>query len=274
MKIKLVGALITLIILAILIFQPQPSIVFLDVGQGLSILFSDTNEWQMLFDGGEGTAVLPKLAEEMNITDRHLNVIALSHTHRDHIEGLIEVLTRYQVDEVWWSGTVEDNDVFNTWQKAVENSAAKVTFITAGWERLLPSGWKITALHPPTDIVKDHPHDSGVVFQLSNENQTILLTGDLEKHNEEGILKLCQTSYFINCQTNNVWLQVSHHGSRNTTNDAWLEYWHPQKAIISAGVDNRYNHPHTETLDRLIRHQIPFFRTDQTGTISLPLTKN
>lgn len=264
------------IILCILIIfgtqTDQPTVSFLDVDQGLSVLFTDNNGWQLLYDGGPGNNLLPELAKEMPITDNTIDVIALSHTHRDHIEGLIEVLNRYQVNEIWWSGVNGQGDVFTAWQEAVSNSGARVIEIKAGWERLISSGWVIRALHPTGTIIGTHPHDSALVLQLVSANQTITLTGDLEDRNEQSIIQMCQQSLFLRCVTDNNLLQVSHHGSRNTTKDEWLDYFNPQQAIISVGEGNNFGHPHQETLDRLNAHGIPYFRTDQTGTIIVPLT--
>ena len=49
-------------------------------------------------------------------------------------------------------------------------------------------------------------------------------------------------------------LRVGHHGSRNSTSEAFLAGTSPVAAVISAGVDNRYGHPHPETLEALSRY--------------------
>jgi competence protein ComEC len=62
---------------------------------------------------------------------------------------------------------------------------------------------------------------------------------------------------------------VGHHGSRSATGEDWLAELRPTVAVISSGAGNRYGHPHPEVLERLARHGIGVWRTDQQGTISL-----
>jgi competence protein ComEC len=66
-------------------------------------------------------------------------------------------------------------------------------------------------------------------------------------------------------------LKVAHHGSRNVTSDDFLKLVHPQAAVISAGVDNLYGHPHKETIQRISScNPCPdIYRTDLAGEVSI-----
>lgn len=64
-------------------------------------------------------------------------------------------------------------------------------------------------------------------------------------------------------------LKVAHHGSKTSTGEAWLEFWQPAAAVISAGVNNLYGHPKAEVLERLKDNQASIFRTDQQGEIQM-----
>lgn len=66
-------------------------------------------------------------------------------------------------------------------------------------------------------------------------------------------------------------LLVGHHGSKRSTCDAWLDAIAPDAAIISVGYNN-YGHPTAETLERLQAHNIPIYRTDQMGDITVHLS--
>ena len=62
-------------------------------------------------------------------------------------------------------------------------------------------------------------------------------------------------------------LKIGHHGSNKSTSESLLGFASPQYAVISVGKDNKYGHPHKETLDILKKFGIPILRTDESGTV-------
>jgi competence protein ComEC len=62
-------------------------------------------------------------------------------------------------------------------------------------------------------------------------------------------------------------LKLGHHGARTSSSLLWLEKVDPNVAIISAGKNNNYGHPHQELLDRLLTLHIPYLSTIDTGNI-------
>ncbi len=249
--------------------KPAVKITMLDVGQGLSVLIEDQNNFQILFDAGDGNSVLPPLAKAMPIWDTHINVIAISHTHADHIQGFIEILKRYRIDEVWLIDQESKNDIFIELQKVINSLSPNKPRIKLGWQRILPSGLQIKALHPSADFsqtMPEHAHDAGLVLQvLYKKEGLILLAGDLEAKNEEQLILNCQNLTSLRCQTDFEILQVSHHGSKNTSGEEFLQSFFFNQAWISTGVDNKFNHPHTEALERLTNFAI-IKRTDLDGS--------
>jgi len=259
-------------ILLLYIFWPQPAskITMLDVGQGLSVLIEDNNGYQILYDAGPGSKILPELAKALPVHDNHINVIALSHTHADHLQGFIEVLERYRIDEVWLVEQNSQSDVYQKFIELINSLSPNKTRIKTGWQRILPSGLHIKALHPNESYpqtIPEHAHDAGLVLQISDQNNEglMLLTGDLEAKNETQLINNCQRLSSLRCQNNFAILQVSHHGSKNTTTDEFLQSFTFKQAWISAGVDNKFNHPHPDTVVRLNEANIYIKRTDLDG---------
>ena len=62
-------------------------------------------------------------------------------------------------------------------------------------------------------------------------------------------------------------LVAGHHGSGDSTSQELLDAVSPQIAVISTGENNRYGHPHEDTLQRLEENGVLVFRTDLDGTI-------
>ncbi len=66
-------------------------------------------------------------------------------------------------------------------------------------------------------------------------------------------------------------LKVGHHGSAYSTSDAWLNRVRPRIAVISCGRHNSFGHPSPDTLERLRRHGVRVYRTDEGGAVTLEL---
>ena len=84
---------------------------------------------------------------------------------------------------------------------------------------------------------------ASLVLDISCGDFDMLLTGDVEGEGEEALEQRLKKTYDV--------LKTAHHGSRNSTSESFLQKASPSAALISAGRDNRYGHPHQETVDRL-----------------------
>lgn len=90
----------------------------------------------------------------------------------------------------------------------------------------------------------------------------MLFTGDVEGEGE-GLLteKLDSQKYDV--------LKVAHHGSKNSTSEEFLQSVSPEIALISAGKENRYGHPHEETLLRLETCGCQIYNTQDCGAVTV-----
>ena len=99
---------------------------------------------------------------------------------------------------------------------------------------------------------------------------SILLTGDLETTGEKCVMdesgNVLPEDYSVDV------LKIAHHGSRNTTTEAFLQAIRPGSALISCGRKNRYGHPHEETIERLEAVGSRILRTDEHGAIMLSIS--
>ena len=91
-----------------------------------------------------------------------------------------------------------------------------------------------------------------------------MLMGDATKYTEY-LVKQNESPDTLHAQV----LKLGHHGSHTSSSELWLEAVHPDMAIISAGRNNKYGHPHQDILDRLKSLHIPYLGTYQKGTIIL-----
>jgi competence protein ComEC len=63
-------------------------------------------------------------------------------------------------------------------------------------------------------------------------------------------------------------LKAGHHGSRTSSSEGFVNVVGPATAIISAGKDNRYGHPHKDVLELFTRLGIETKNTADEGSIS------
>jgi len=239
---------------------------FFNVGQGDSILFDTPQHHQVLIDGGPDKKVLPELSKALPLTDKDLDLVILTHNHADHLTGLIEVLRHYRVHELWISGAIHTTDTYRKFLEVAKEKQIKTKVIQAG-ARYEVDGLRGVALFPLINMTGEMPsnqHDANLTTFWQYGSQTVLLTGDAEDQHEQqqldrGIVR------------NVTIMKLGHHGSRTSTSEAYLDALKPLMAVISGGKNNKFGHPHPETLAKLTGRRIPFLRTDQEGTILFSL---
>lgn len=128
-------------------------------------------------------------------------------------------------------------------------------------ERTLTAGGISVHLYPEPCAGQE---DGSMIVLTSIGTYDTLVPGDVDTTAEVKFLSSC-TYPSIEL------LLVGHHGSKRSTSDVWLDAIAPDAAIISVGYNN-YGHPTAETLERLQAHNIPIYRTDQMGDITVHLS--
>lgn len=247
--------------------QPQfLEVAFFDIGQGDAIFIETPQRYQILIDGGPSSVILEKLGDEMPFWDRTIDLIILTHPEHDHIAGLLEVLNRYKVENILWTGVLRDTAEYKEWIKLIreekDKEDAKIEIAQAGQQ--IDGGlasinvlWPLENLEGKT--VKNTNNSSVIVRLVFGEN-SFLFTGDAGKSVERKLIK-------EGAKIDSDVLKVGHHGSKTSTSKEFVEAVSPEIAVISCGKDNRYGHPYSETLENL--KGIKIFRTDLDGDIKI-----
>lgn len=238
--------------------EEETKVVFLSVGQGDAILIQSGRQ-QILIDGGrDGKTLLSALGREIPFYDRTIEVVIATHPDADHIGGFPTLLERYHVEEYIDTGATGKSDDFLLLERVLERKQISQTVPGRfGTTIELDKGGKLTLLYP---LVLPLPSETetnagSIVARFEFGETSFLLTGDLD-HEEEALPWIEEADV----------LKVAHHGSRYSTNEAWLELVNPEEAIISVGK-NSYGHPHPEVMDRLQAQSITPYRTDELGSI-------
>lgn len=236
---------------------------FFDVGQGDGIFFELPNHRQVVIDGGPGSNMLSKLGSVMWFWDRTIDLVVLTHPHADHVDGLIDVLKRYDVGMVIESGAIYPTPDYNEWNALVSKKKIPVVHALRGQYIALSDTAIFHILSPEKEIAGKrfvNIHDSMVVSKLLYGSTTVLFTGDAERPIEYALMA---SGISLAADI----LKVGHHGSKTSTTQSFLDLVYPRFAIISAGRKNRYGHPHADVVDRIKAAGIDLFRTDIHGDV-------
>jgi len=243
-------------------------VVFLDVGQGDSILIQKGTK-QILIDGGpSGKTELAKLGNYLPYFDREIELVIATHPDRDHIGGLVDVARNYKIGKVIATGAEKDTAIFKEWKDLLAFN--KIETLEAMRKDEISFGGailKIVSPDSPVDFAAGDANNKSIVARLDCENNSFLFTGDIESPAEKEILASGEN---IDAD----FLKVAHHGSKYSTSAEFLDAANPNEAVISVGADNSYGHPTEAVLDALEKRNVRIFRTDENGDIEYRCEKN
>lgn len=241
---------------------PYLEVHFLDVGQGDAVFIETPEGIQVLIDGGRNGAVLDALGDVMSPRDRTIDFVIGTHPDADHVGGLVDVLERYKVRQLLITENTGESTTAEAYMKAIQEEGASVSYARTGQQFVLGASTTLTVLFPETSAEAMESNASSIVLRLTYGDTSVLLTGDSPKRIEE-YLVLTQGEYLQSDV-----LKVGHHGSRTSTSELFLEEVAPRYAVISAGADNRYGHPHVEVTDLLFNKRVETLSTAEEGTVT------
>lgn len=242
----------------------------LDVGQGDSIYIRGT-QGNYLVDGGSSDVssagtyrIEPYLLA--NAVDT-LDYVFATHGDEDHINGIRELLENQDLgvrikNLILPPEEYLDEKLYNLAETARKNGTR--TAVMRAGDKIIEEDGKteLKCLGPGEGRKLEPGNEASLVLQLSYGNFCMLLTGDVEGEGEES---LYEEGALLNCDV----LKAAHHGSRGSTTTEFLKAAQPAVTLISAGVDNRYGHPHEETLERLLENGSRVYSTQENGTLTV-----
>ncbi|MFR0658590.1 ComEC/Rec2 family competence protein [Clostridium perfringens] len=236
-------------------------ISYMDVGQG-DAAYIKVNGNDILIDAGprSNSKELLEQLKAKNIDDFEL-VIA-THPHEDHIGGMVDVFKEYEVKAFYSPKITHTTKTYENLVKAVKDEGLKTKELKGGMVIDLGEGAKFEVFTPQKSEYEEL-NDYSPIMKLSFGDTSYLFTGDAEKLAEEEALAKYKTSLDSDV------IKFGHHGSSSSSSNAFIEAVSPKYGIVSCAKDNKYGHPHRETLDIIKKYNIKTFRTDTDGEIIL-----
>ncbi len=269
----IVGIFLTLIFFVILILPTQGmqrdtallQVTYLDVGQGDATLIESPTGTQVLIDGGPDAHVLRELSDTMGFFDRTIDMVVATHPDLDHIAGLVDVLERYRVHTILMTENESGTPVNEAFLTRVRDEGAEIIMARRGQVfdlgRSAAGSTTLAILFPDRDPQGLESNTASIVSRLSYGQSDFIFTGDSPQAIEEYLVDSADTSLQSEV------LKAGHHGSDTSSSELFVGAVAPLYAIISAGKDNRYGHPHKEVVDRFATFGIDTKNTAESGSI-------
>jgi competence protein ComEC len=234
---------------------------FLDVGQGDAILIQTPDGFEMLVDGGRDSSVLRELGKVRNYFDKEIDMVVATHPDLDHVAGLVDVLQRYEVGTILMTTNEGDSSAAVAFAAAAPQEGAEIILADAGQVFQLGASTTIQVFAPTGDESKLESNAASIVIRVVYGETSFMLTGDAPMEIENYLVATYST------QLDSDVLKLGHHGSKTSTSDKWLDTVTPQFAVVSAGLDNRYGHPHQVVMQRVFKRNIQTSHTGTDGTV-------
>lgn len=252
-------------------------VIFLDVGQGNGVLIHHATGETYLYDCGSssrsfvGEFVLLPCLKYYGI--RELDAIIISHPDSDHMNGAMELISKAAEERIAVGQVLlpdiaaerreeEFRKIRQTIEKANKSAEIPVRTLSAG-EKWSLGEVNYFCLHPEAESRIENSNDYSLCLAAEFPKYQLLLMGDTGQETE-----LTPAKNFAAIRKNKpVILQAAHHGSKYSTAEAFLDEVQPAAALLSAGADNSYGHPHMDTLERLEKRDIDIYCTIDCGAV-------
>ncbi|MEA3464071.1 MAG: ComEC/Rec2 family competence protein [Patescibacteria group bacterium] len=245
---------------------------FLDIGQGDAILIKTPYGQNILIDGGPDNTVIKRLSENLGWWDKKIDLMILTHPHDDHVTGLIDVIKRYKVEKILYTGVAHSSPNYLAWLELIRDyrqggAGKKMPLIIIDRPQIIELGGdcELQIIYPRASLLGkevSNLNNSSIAVKLVYRQIKFLFAGDIELEAEQELL---DSRVDLSADV----FKASHHGSNTSNSQKFLEAVQPEIAVIQVGVDNDFGHPSRRVIKRLERIGAQVFRNDLDGTVKI-----
>lgn len=254
-----------------LFFPMTTNVIYFDIGQGDSILVQKafSHRVSLIDTGGkldfgkynnrgyptEGQKIIANYLLSKGITT--VNELYLTHQDMDHIGYMASIGNQVNYDKIFVPSGMEKLKSFQKKLQKLRKFNYKIIPVT---NRSLGTTFQI--LYPFKS--GSGKNEDSLVLYFKVEGYRFLFMGDLD---QAGEMKLIEHYPELKADI----LKAGHHGSKTSSNPKFIKQINPKLVVISSGRNNRYGHPHIQTINTLSSQKIPFVNTADDGMIKVKI---
>ncbi len=245
----------TFVIIVAVSFNNKMEVVFLDVGQGDSIVINYKGK-VIVIDGGINDRVLKNYLDYKGVSK--VDAVIGTHTDKDHVGGLIDLIDKKNIIRFMLPNIDYDEDDKNyiRLREKLTYKGIDIDYLQSGMQITIDDC--IISVLNPTRKIYGNKNNGSVVLQVNYKDVSFLLTGDIGSEEKELI-------DLYNLRSNI--LKVGHHGSKTSSSDIFLKAVNPSVGIVSSKKNNMYGHPSKEVVENLNINNIEMLQTSELGDI-------
>ncbi len=236
------------------------TVTAVDVGQGECVVLTSGGE-TMVVDCGSSNSYIragEEAAAYLNgVGVSRISCLVLTHFHADHANGVSSLMSRMPVDALWIPDMEDEFGVRDRLTDLAEQNGTQVCAVRAVSRFTL--GDAAVTVYPP--VGAGDVNEQGLTILCSAGDFDTLITGDMSAATERQLIRKYELP---DVEV----LLVSHHGSKNSSAQEFLEAIRPDAALICVG-NNAYGHPTEEAMMRLSASGAAIYRTDRHGNITV-----
>lgn len=263
----LVGLLFLIISAFLDVHQPL-KVSVLDIGQGDAILIQTPEYHNILIDAGPDGRTVDQLSRQMGFFDKTIDLFILTHPHRDHYVGILDMMQKYQINKILLTGISSHDPMYLDFLSTARDKGVELVFIQNHQDIQISANLYLDVIYPfqNQSLVGQDAHNknnTSIVARLMSRKSggwepLMMLPGDAEIEQEREILLSGQD---VAADI----LKLGHHGSKTATSDVFLAAVSPLTAVISAGEDNKFGHPHEEVMEKV--KDLGVYQTAEKGAV-------
>ncbi|WP_392486221.1 ComEC/Rec2 family competence protein [Haloimpatiens sp. FM7315] len=231
---------------------------YIDVGQGDCILIQVNNK-NFLIDSGTKDSHSKIINYIHNLNIKTIDYFLITHPHEDHIGSANYIIDKFEIGKFYSPKIIYNTNIYKKMINSLKAKNYKIHIAKEGVTLNLGSNVICEMLSPNKKIYEDMNNYSPII-KIAYKSNKFIFTGDAENLIEDTILK---SNYDLSADV----LKLGHHGSKSSTSLNFINNINPKIAIISCGKNNKYNHPHKETLKKINEINCKIYRTDVNGSV-------
>ncbi len=197
----------------------------------------------------------------------YVDLAVMTHGDQDHING-IRYLLEHPESGIRLGGLMMpkagNDEIYGKMAELAKEQEIPVYYAAAGdrIENIAGKGMYMECLSPDGEEKFSDRNEESLVFRVTYDRFSMMLTGDLETGGEENLVE----SGVLSPVTV---LKAGHHGSATSSGESFLEKLFPEITVLSYGRKNRYGHPAKEVKERLEKFGSEILETGISGAVMI-----